>query len=111
MTQFRVTLWFKRGELDAPDPDDDAPTDRERPVEDRYRDDGSVTGSDVVAYSVRTGDTQHVPLCDALGEAPSESAGDVACLVGDLQRGRGAVMAAIGGALALACAVVILHAL
>ncbi len=47
MPDFRETLWFKIGGLDA-EPANSLP------IEDRYLDDGSLTEADVQEFSVRT---------------------------------------------------------
>jgi len=69
--RFRETLWFKKGDDDsmaagaaaeaaiAGQVVDLVGVDS-LPIEDRYRDDGSVTGDDSRRYSVRTGTTQTV---------------------------------------------------
>jgi len=65
---FRETLWFKKGEVDAVVADAAAQAAAEGqiadldaadslPMEDRYLDDGSLTGMDRKRYSVKTGAT------------------------------------------------------
>ena len=74
-SQFRETMWFKQGdalaEPAAPSSDDDdAPPADPRgslPIEDRYNDDGSLTGADSQRYSLRTGATAMMP---AITSAP-----------------------------------------
>jgi hypothetical protein len=65
MLKFRETLWFKKGELDAREAsraaegdDDLAPGAVDLlPVEDRYRDDGSLSRTDSHTFGVHTGKT------------------------------------------------------
>jgi hypothetical protein len=68
MLKFRETLWFKKGELDAREAaraaggeDDLAPGAVDLlPVEDRYRDDGSLTRTDSRSYGVHSGTTRYL---------------------------------------------------
>jgi hypothetical protein len=71
---FRETLWFKQGDVDqmvadaraklessrkvgAPAPEPELPPADTKPLEDRYRDDGSVSVEDRKKYSLRSGGT------------------------------------------------------
>ena len=71
---FRETLWFKQGDVDqmvadaraklensrkagAPAPEPELPPAEAKPLEDRYRDDGSVSVDDRKKYSLRSGGT------------------------------------------------------
>ena len=70
--RFRETLWFKKGDDDSIAAEvvadaaiagkvvDFVVADN-LPIEDRYRDDGALTGDDSKRYSLRTGTTQQVP--------------------------------------------------
>ena len=63
--RFRETLWFKKGaSLDAEPAGDGEPTTSlgELPLDDRYLDDGSVTGADTASFGVHTGTTIPVPV-------------------------------------------------
>ena len=100
MSNFRETLWFKKGELDveaAQDPEGPGAADL-LPVEDRYLDDGSVAAADTSAFGVHSGQTQGLAMMKEtrplapVGDVPQE-------LVAELKRGRLPVLAAIGGAL------------
>src|SRR5262245_61058098 len=84
--RFRETLWFKRGDLPPPAPTADAeaaPADpiETLPLEDRYRDDGSVTSDDSKLYSLRTGMSQRLPAvappADARGISERELIGEM----------------------------------
>jgi hypothetical protein len=63
--RFSETLWFKKGEADA---DAEADPADGLPIEDRYNDDGSLTGGDAARYGLRTGSTSQLPT---LGAAPA----------------------------------------
>lgn len=109
MANFRETLWFKKGELDAAaaqDPEGPGAADL-LPIEDRYGDDGSVTHADTAAFGVRSGQTQsldmlkqtrRVELVEASAPPPE--------LIGQLKGGRLPVIAAIAASvLAMVAAV------
>jgi len=112
--QFRVTLWFKKGELDAYHAEQATSEADELhpgavdllPVEDRYLDDGSVTREDSAMFSIHTGSTQYVPKVHA-HEAVRDD--DMGHIVSDLKRGRRKVVAAIGAAMAAACVMVAIY--
>ena len=96
MANFRETLWFKKGELDAAaaqDPEGPGAADL-LPIEDRYRDDGSVNGADVVAFSVRTGQTQTLETLK--GKQIDEGTPPPRELITQLKGGRLPVLAALG---------------
>jgi len=108
--KFRETLWFKKGELeglDAQATDDEVRPDV-LPIEDRYLDDGSVSGSDRVAFSVSTGTTAYLQvMVDAPGS--DDRGDDLHALVGEMKRGRRRVFAALGASLAAVSAVLLLY--
>src|SRR5262245_32155894 len=105
MSKFRETLWFKRGDaVEAPVGDDGQPHDSERPIEDRYLDDGSVTREDTSAYSVRTMMSDYVPVITSADEPVSPA------LVSELKRGRRRVIAALGASLAAVATVLMIYA-
>jgi hypothetical protein len=95
--QFRETMWFKLGEQAAPPPDDgDAPSAVERPVEDRYLDDGTVTREDSAVFGIHTGYTQCLrPICDTHSSGALDEP-ELAVLVHEMKRKPGSVVAAIG---------------
>jgi serine/threonine-protein kinase len=109
--KFRETLWFKKGELDAqaaqaaaearvrtgkdggPDKADSLP------IDERYRDDGSLSRTDKQKYSLRTGvTTKQKVLRDPTGTG---RAGADDTLIGELKSGRNLVVAAIALALVI----------
>jgi hypothetical protein len=103
--KFRETLWFKKGELDA-QAAQAAAEERARtgkdvgsdkadslPMDERYKDDGSITRGDKEKYSLRTGHTQSMAPVrerDAGGKDVSEDA-----LIGEMKGGRTWVLLAI----------------
>jgi hypothetical protein len=105
-TKFRETMWFKKGMLDAQAAEQAAADDDTLrpgaadllPVEDRYDDDGSVTGDDSKIFSVRTGGTQAVPRI-ASRSVPPPSRDGFEVLVRQMKRGRHKVIAMIGMAI------------
>ena len=107
MSKFRETLWFKRGEtVEDVAADDSVPQDVQRPIEDRYVDDGSVTGSDRDAFSVRTGGTQFLPrVAEAIAPEPVDVA-----LIKELKQGRAGIFAVLGTSAVLICAAIVLQA-
>jgi hypothetical protein len=101
---FSVTLWFKKGELDAGQALEAAQGEDDLhpgafdllPIEDRYIDDGSVTAEDASAFSLR-GQTRAVPM---IGAVTTGNPGDgIARLVRDMKRGRNRALAMVGASL------------
>jgi hypothetical protein len=110
--KFRETMWFKKGELDS-QAAVTAEEERARtgksvndkadslPMDERYKDDGSITHGDKDKYSLRTGNTMMMTALQdpvggggtAKGEKVSEDA-----LIGEMKGGRTWVLAAIGAA-------------
>ncbi|MFH2006366.1 MAG: hypothetical protein ABI333_07260, partial [bacterium] len=87
---FRETLWFMKGdveemaaegdvekELASVDEGDGTIADREKGLDDRYRDDGSVTAEDRQKYSVKTGQTGMMPAYHAPTPMEEGSAADL----------------------------------
>jgi hypothetical protein len=104
--KFRETLWFKKGELDAQAAEAAAET-RARtgkdggpdktdllPIDDRYRDDGSLSRTDKDKYSLRTGGTMtHKALREPTAGRAKASSDDA--LIGELKSGRNAILIVI----------------
>jgi hypothetical protein len=118
--QFRETMWFKKGELDeaaaqaaatAPQSPDALPvSDKadELPIEDRYKDDGSISAKDREKFSLRTGATSMMPAVN-LPDAPPVSGGkmDERDIVSEMKGGRTKMLALVGvGALILIALVI-----
>jgi hypothetical protein len=99
--QFRETMWFKKGELDEAaaqaaavaqqaSPDAMPVSDKadEMPMEDRYKDDGTISAKDRERLSLRTGQTQ---MMQAMKEPGKKKPGGVSEeeLVSELRSGVG----------------------
>lgn len=107
-TNFRITLWFKVGALEAPGEAPEVPEGATLlPIEDRYLDDGSVTSEDSQLFSLRSGRTQALSR-KAFEPGPSDDDGPViGQLVREMKGGRRKVLATLGGAAAV-CAAMLL---
>jgi hypothetical protein len=112
---FRVTLWFKKGELDAElagiaakEGDDLHPGAVDLlPAEDRYIDDGSVTGEDSRVFGLHTGETRALPrICDPVALPPTQASIDL--LVRDAKPGH--VRLVVAAVAAAATAVILAFA-
>jgi hypothetical protein len=112
--QFRETMWFKKGELDeaaaqaaatAPASPDALPvSDKadELPIEDRYKDDGSISAKDREKFSLRTGATSMMPAVNLPEGQPVAGARmDEKDIVSEMARGRGRVIAIVAVAVAI----------
>ena len=115
--KFRETMWFKKGELDAQAAqqaaDEHARTGKvtsdkadQLPIDERYKDDGSLSRTDKHKYSLRTGSTMATM---ALRESGSHS-GAVSedALIGEMKRGRGRLLALIAIGLAVLAVLLVL---
>ena len=104
--RFRDTLWFKKGELDAEAAlaaaearvrtGKDTAHDKfdSLPIDERYKDDGSLSRSDKEKYSLRTGGTAAIAtLRDPAASASHKISEDA--LIGELKGGRNKVLAFI----------------
>ncbi|HUJ57959.1 MAG TPA: serine/threonine-protein kinase [Kofleriaceae bacterium] len=101
--KFRETMWFKKGDLDAQAAQAAAEermrtgklADSDRadslPIDERYKDDGSITRGDKEKYSLRTGGTQMMPAIDERGARTDGKVSEDA-LIGEMKRGRGVVI-------------------
>jgi hypothetical protein len=101
-SKFRETLWFKKGELDAQAAEERAKSGRDTgseqadslPMDERYKDDGSLSHGDKEKYSLRTGGTEMLPrLRDASASGTDVSADE---LIGEMKAGRGKILALVG---------------
>jgi hypothetical protein len=102
MARFRETLWFKKGNDVAPEQPETG--DSERPIEDRYDDDGSISLLDHAQFSVVTGTTQPVRIFKKTEADDADKT--MQMVVGQMKRGRGKVYAMIGASMACVVAVV-----
>ncbi|HEY4241641.1 MAG TPA: protein kinase [Kofleriaceae bacterium] len=119
--KFRETMWFKKGELDA-EAAEAAAEERERtgkdvakdkadtlPIDERYKDDGSISRGDKEKYSLRTGGTAMMSAIEpnkVSQNLPKVGADD---LVGEMKAGRNKYILLIGaGAIGLALLIFLL---
>jgi len=104
--KFRETMWFKKGELDV-QAAERAAEERERtgkdvagdkadslPIDERYKDDGSISRSDKEKYSLRTGGTQMMAKVRR-GDTGSSDQVSEDELIGEMKGGRNLVFLAI----------------
>ncbi|HLL20764.1 MAG TPA: hypothetical protein VK427_01475, partial [Kofleriaceae bacterium] len=103
--KFRETMWFKKGELDSEAAvaaaeerartGKDASADKadSLPMDERYKDDGSISRGDKEKYSLRTGATQMMSAMKGT-DAQSSMSGKVSedALIGEMKKGRGLVL-------------------
>ena len=106
--KFRETMWFKKGELDAQAAQaaaeeraktgKDAATDKadSLPLDERYKDDGSLSRSDKEKYSLRTGGTTRTAAIRDSGTSAS-TGGKVSedALIDEMKGGRNKIFAFI----------------
>ncbi len=117
---FRETMWFKKGDLDAQAAvaaaeerartGKDASNDKadSMPIDERYRDDGSISRGDKEKYSLRTGGTQMMAAVKDTGASGSQAKVSEDALIGEMKQGRGKVFALIAAAVALVVVIVFL---
>jgi eukaryotic-like serine/threonine-protein kinase len=104
--KFRETMWFKKGDLDTQAAiaaaeerartGKDVATDKadSLPMDERYKDDGSISARDKEKYSLRTGGTQMMQAIRGdIGAAAAKVSEDE--LIGEMKGGRRIVMIAI----------------
>lgn len=103
--KFRETLWFKKGELDAAAAEAAAAerqrtgkeVDRDKadslPMDERYKDDGSISHGDKDKYSLKTGGTQMLPAIRDKAASSTQVSADE--LIGEMKSGRGKYIIAI----------------
>jgi serine/threonine-protein kinase len=116
--KFRETMWFKKGELDAAAADSaaqermrtgkDAGGDKadSLPIDERYKDDGSLSTTDADKYSLRTGATQMMAkISDRGGGTGGGVSNDE--LIGEMKSGRNTVLIVIAVVFVLLVVVVI----
>jgi eukaryotic-like serine/threonine-protein kinase len=104
--KFRETMWFKKGELDAQAAqaaaDERAMTDGDPvadqadslPIDERYKDDGTLSRSDKQKYSLHTGGTMMTAtMRDAGTSATASNRISEDALIGEMKGGRNLVIA------------------
>jgi protein kinase-like protein/zinc ribbon protein len=116
--KFRETMWFKKGDLDAAAAEA-AEEERKRsgddvqdkadnlPIEERYKDDGSLNRTDVERYSLKTGSTQMMQAVRDPGPAPQVSERE---LISDMKSGRKPLLIGIAVGVVLLLLLIILIA-
>lgn len=122
--KFRETMWFKKGDLDSQAAvtaaEERARTGKDQaadkadslPMDERYKDDGSISRGDKEKYSLRTGGTQMMSAVQdpkakgASGESMNKVSEDA--LIGEMKGGRGKIFIGIGIAAVLVIVVIIL---
>jgi hypothetical protein len=114
-------MWFKKGELDAQAAqaaaDEHARTGNvapdkvdQLPIDERYKDDGSLSHTDKQLYSLRTGATQSTPaLRDPATQSTTDKVSEDA-LIDEMKGGRNRLVAIIAVALAVVAVLVFLIA-
>ncbi|HEX3480892.1 MAG TPA: serine/threonine-protein kinase [Kofleriaceae bacterium] len=119
--KFRDTMWFKKGELDAQAAlaaaDEHARTGNvapdaadQLPIDERYKDDGTLSHTDKQLYSLRTGATQsNAALRDAAAQSGADKVSEDA-LIHEMKGGRQRLFAIIAVALAVVAVLVFLIA-
>lgn len=112
-SKFRETLWFKKGELDALSAQNSGGSDATvdtLPIEDRYNDDGTISGGDAQRYSLRTGNTEvrMARMTDGKRLTGSMSEDD---LVSEMKAGRGKWILIGAATLAVVLIVILMFAL
>jgi serine/threonine-protein kinase len=119
--KFRETMWFKKGDLDSQAAvaaaeerartGKDVPTDKadSLPMDERYKDDGSISRGDKEKYSLRTGATQMMGAMKDKNASQSLSKVSEESLIGEMKGGRSLVLLFIGlGVIALGAIIFLL---
>ena len=120
--KFRETMWFKKGDLDTQAAiaaaEERARTGKDvandkadsLPMDERYKDDGSITRGDKEKYSLRTGGTQMMQAVRGdIGAAAAKVSEDE--LIGEMKSGRRVVMIAIAIGVIAAIVIVLMLAM
>jgi eukaryotic-like serine/threonine-protein kinase len=119
--KFRETMWFKKGDLgtqaaiaaaeERARTGKDVAADKadSLPMDERYKDDGSISARDKEKYSLRTGGTQMMQAMRDGGPAAAPNVSEDE-LIGEMKGGRKAVMIAIVIGLAAIVAIVVMLA-
>lgn len=119
--KFRETMWFKKGDLDTQAAilaaEERARTGKDgegdkidsMPIDERYKDDGSITRGDKERYSLRTGATQTL---QALRPEGADSSMNVSpdALIGEMKGGRTKIIAGVVAALVAVILIIVFAA-
>jgi Protein kinase domain len=118
--KFRETMWFKKGDLDAQAAQaaaeeraktgKDASADKadSLPIDERYKDDGSISRGDKEKYSLRTGATQMMAAMRKDGGAGASNRISEDALIDEMKGGRQWIFIGIGGAVLLIILIIVL---
>src|SRR5205085_6600950 len=105
--KFRETMWFKKGDLDAEAAQRAAAeaartgktVDQDKadslPIDERYKDDGSITRGDKDKYSLRSGHTQAIPAMGGGRRSGGLKKVSEDALVSEMKGGRAPILIAI----------------
>jgi len=119
--KFRETMWFKKGDLDAQAAQAAAEAarvgkaeDKDKadslPIDERYKDDGSITRGDKDKYSLRTGATQMMTAVKDSGATGGGTKVSEDALIGEMKSGRQWILIAIAGGAVLLILIIVLLA-
>jgi hypothetical protein len=119
--KFRETMWFKKGELDVQAAEaaaaEHAKTGKDghdkadlMPIDERYKDDGTLSRSDKEKYSLRTGATMMTPTVRDSGAHNSLGKVSEDALIDEMKGGRNKVFALIAVALVVIVIIVVMLA-
>jgi hypothetical protein len=118
--KFRETMWFKKGELDAQAAqvaaEEAARTgktvDNDKadslPIDERYKDDGSITRGDKEKYSLRTGATVATKAVRDSGSGTTIEKVSEDALIGEMKSGRNRIIAAVAIGLVVVALIIFL---
>ena len=120
--KFRETMWFKKGDLDAQaavtaaeerartGKDGAADKADSLPIDERYKDDGSISRGDKEKYSLRTGATQMMSSVQDPRKGAGDSTSKVSedALIGEMKGGRNKIFLFIGIGVAVLIGVIVM---
>jgi len=119
--KFRETMWFKKGELDvqaaeaaaaehAKTGKDGSDKADQMPIDERYKDDGTLSRSDKEKYSLRTGATMMTAAVRDSGAHNSMGKVSEDALIDEMKGGRNKVFALIAIALVVIVVIIVMLA-
>jgi hypothetical protein len=117
--KFRETMWFKKGELDAQAAEaaaqEHAKTGKDAsdksdlmPIDERYKDDGTLSRSDKEKYSLRTGVTTMNPVVRDPGAHNSMGKVSENALIDEMKGGRNKIFALIAVGLVVLVVIILM---
>jgi hypothetical protein len=105
--RFRETMWFKKGE--AEEEGDEAQASGDLPIEDRYKDDGTITAADRERLSLRAGSSMAAQPRAARPVIPGDRM-DEEDMIGELRGGRTRMLVILAAAAVVIVLVVVYFA-